>query len=144
MKTFISYAKDCKNRAGKIQKELDQFGFNCFLAHENIPPQTKWSEKIQDALENCDLFMPLLTAGFLESYYCQQETGFAYCRGIEILPVLIPKAPMGMISHIQGIRFNKNKFEASCWKIVRHIAKKPNIKRPVLDALIKWFGESNK
>jgi len=50
---------------------------------------------------------------------------------------------MGMISNLQAIKFNTDKFDDSCWKIVSHVAKKPNIKNPILDALIEWFGDSN-
>ena len=143
METFISYAKDIKKTAGKIKGYLDQYGFNCFLAHEDIPPQTEWPSEILDALERCDLFLPLLTLGFIESFFCQQETGYAYCRGIEILPVMISKAPMGMIADMQAVRFNKKKFKSSCWKIVEHVAKMDSISRSILDELITWFGESN-
>ena len=142
MNTFISYAKDIQRTAGKIKEYLDKYGFNCFLAHENIPPQTLWPDEILRALERCDLFLPLLTTGFIESFYCQQETGFAHCSDVEILPVMISKAPMGMIADLQAVRFNKKKFDPSCWKIVEHVAKKDSLSRPVLDALIEWFGES--
>ena len=142
METFISYSSVIKSTAGKIKNYLDQFGFNCFLAHEDIPPQTVWPKEILAALKRCDLFLPLLTSGFIESLFCQQETGFAYCKGIEILPVMISKAPMGMISDIQAVRFNKKNFDSSCWKIVKHVAKRESLSKPVLDALIKWFGES--
>ena len=143
METFISYSSEIKITAGKIKNYLDKFGFNCFLGHEDIPPQTTWPEKILFSLKQCDLFLPLLTPGFLESYYCQQETGFSYCKGVEILPIMISKAPMGMISNLQALRFNKKDFESSCWKIVKHVAKKDAISKSVLDALIEWFGESN-
>ena len=142
MKTFISYASDIKRPAGKIKEYLDKYGFNCFLAHEDIPPQTEWPSEILKALERCDLFLPLLTPGFITSFYCQQETGFAYCREVEILPVMISKAPMGMIADMQAVRFNRKKFELSCWRIVKHVAKKNSLSGPVLDALIKEFGES--
>ena len=143
MDTFISYASSIKRTAGKIKEYLDQFGFNCFLAHEDIPPQTVWPEEILNALRNCDLFLPLLTKGFMESFYCQQETGFAYCRDdVEILPVKITKAPMGMIANIQAVTFNKDKFDESCWKIVSHVAKNDSLSEQVLDALISWFGDS--
>ena len=141
--TFISYASDIRKTAGRIKKYLDQYGFNCFLAHEDIPPQTVWPDEVLDALEKCSLFLPLLTPKFIESFYCQQETGFAYCRGVEILPVMISKEPMGMIANLQALRFNKNKFDASCWKIVQHVAKTKSLSRPVLDALVNWFGESD-
>ncbi len=143
METFISYASGNKRKAGRIKKYIDQFGFNCFLAHEDIPPQTVWPEEILAALKRCDLFMPLLTSGFTESFFCQQETGFAYCKEIEILPVMISKAPMGMIANIQSVRFNSDEFDSSCWKIVKHVAKRESLSKPVLNALIKWFGESD-
>ena len=114
METFISYTSGIKRTAGKIKEYLDQYGFNCFLAHEDIPPQTEWLSEILKALERCDLFFPLLTPGFTTSFYCQQETGFAYCREVEILPVMIFKAPMGMIADIQAVRFKKKRFELSC------------------------------
>ncbi len=142
METFISYSSGNKRTAGKIKNYLDKFGFNCFLAHEDIPPQTVWPKEILAALKRCDLFLPLLTSGFVESFFCQQETGFAYCKGTEILPVMISKAPMGMISALQAVRFNKADFDSSCWKIVKHVAKRKSLSKPVLDALISWFGES--
>lgn len=49
---------------------------------------------------------------------------------------------MGMIANIQAVRFNKKQFEISCWKIVKHVAKNTSLSEPVLDALIKEFGES--
>ncbi len=143
MYTFISYASDFRKTAGKIKKYLDQYGFNCFLAHEDIPPQTVWPEEILTALKNCDLFLPLLTSRFTESFYCQQEVGFAYCRKVEILPVMISKEPMGMIADLQAVRFNEKKLASSCWKIVQHVAKRESLSGPILDALVNWFGESD-
>ena len=143
MKTCISYASYIRVTAGKVKKYLDTFGFNCFVAHEDIPPQTEWPTQIMNALKESDLFLPLLTPGFISSFYCQQETGFAYCNEIEILPVYISKAPMGMIANIQAVRFKRKLIENSCWKIINHIGKRSNNKKQILDALIKWFGESN-
>lgn len=58
------------------------------------------------------------------------------------MPVMISKAPMGMIADIQAVRFNKKQFEKSCWKIVEHVAKNTSLSEPILYALIKEFGES--
>ena len=142
MRTFISYSSDIKKIAGKIKAYLDDYGFNCFLAHEDIPPQTVWPDEIIKALKECDLFLPLLTPEFTTSFFCQQETGFAYCRKVEILPVKISKAPMGMIANLQAVSFNERQVENSCWKIVDHIAKKTSLSGQILDELIKLFGES--
>ena len=83
-----------------------------------------------------------MTPEYRDSFYCQQETGYAYCNGVEILPILISDEPMGLIYDLQGIKFEKKRFEESCWKIVDHIARNPSLSEPILDALIKEFGES--
>jgi hypothetical protein len=142
MNSFISYSSEIKRTAGRIKSYLDRYGFNCFLAHEDIPPQTVWPEKILYALKKCDLFIPLLTEGFTNSFYCQQETGFAYCHKVEILPILISEKPMGMIANLQAIPFNKTEFDKSCWKIVEHVAHNAKLAAPILDAAIDIFGRS--
>jgi hypothetical protein len=143
MKTFISYESSIKITAGKVKSNLDKFGFDCFLAHENIVPESKWPDELKKALESSSLFLPILTPEFKTSYYCQQETGFALCKGVTILPVMISQPPMGMIANLQAIKFNEFDIENSCWQIVIHVAKKPRtISKPILDSLIKWLGES--
>lgn len=143
MKTFISYESTIKVMAGNIKSYLDNFNFNCFLAHEDIIPQNKWPEDLDKALKSSSLFLPILTPEFKQSFYCQQETGFACCQGIQILPVMVSQSPMGMISDLQAIKFNESDLENSCWKIVDHVAKNPALSKTVLDALIQWFGESD-
>jgi hypothetical protein len=142
MNTFISYSTEDKEIAGTIKRNLDQYDFNCFLAHDDIPFQSKWPKKIIDNLKTCNLFLPLLTENFNKSYYCQQEIGFAFCRDIDILPIMITKKPIGMIDDIQSLRFNEKDIDCSCWKIVKHLAKNKTHSKSVLNAIIKWFGES--
>lgn len=143
MQTFISYNSNIDRLAGDIKEYLDQYGFNCFLAHDDIPPQSRWLEKVEENLEESDLFLPLLTPEFGTSIYCQQETGYAYCRDIEILPVVISHQPMGFISGIQGIKFDENEFDESCWAIVKYVAKIKDLSAPILKRLIKDFGETS-
>lgn len=143
MFTFISYSSDIKRMAAKIKEYLDEYDFNCFLAHEDIPPQTVWPAEIEKALQECDLFLPLLTPEFTTSFFCQQETGFAYCRKVEILPVMISKTPMGMIAGIQAVKFNEKKFEDSCWKIVEHVAEKTPLSEQIVDVFIREFGDTS-
>jgi len=85
MDTFISYASTEKRVAGRIKEHLDQFRFNCFLAHEDIPPQTKSPAEIVNALETCDLFLPVLTKDFTTSFFASKKldspiaAGLRYC-----------------------------------------------------------------
>ena len=142
MKTFISYVSGISRLAGRIKEYLDEYGFNCFLAHEDIEPQSDWPKEIEENLEECDLFLPLLTPRFRTSFYCQQETGYAYRNRVEIVPILISATPLGFIANLQGIKFKRKRFDESCWKIVEHVAQNKRLSKPVIDALIRHFGKS--
>ena len=96
MKTFISYHNSIDRLAGDIKEYLDDYAFNCFLAHEDIVPQSDWPEEIEQNLIESDLFLPLLTPEFETSFFCQQETGYAYSKRIEIVPVLYLKLQWGL------------------------------------------------
>lgn len=143
MKTFISYHSSMDSLAGDIKSYLDRYGFNCFLAHDDIPPQEEWISEIEKNLLQCDLFMPLLTHEYKTSFFCQQETGIAYYRRIDILPILMTERPMGFIARYQGIRFSKQNFENSCWKIVKHVAKNLLFSDIVVDKILDEFCGSN-
>ena len=144
MRTFISYVTKYSKVSGRIKRYLDEYSFNCFLAHEDIPPQTHWPQELVKNLVECDLFLALLTPEYKTSFYCQQEVGYVCCRRIEILPILISAdPPMGLIGDIQGIKFNKDDFDSSCWKIVKHVAKIDSISRPVIKKLIDEFGSAS-
>jgi hypothetical protein len=142
MKTFISYSSEASSTAGKIKEYLDKYGFCCFLAHEDIPAQTVWPKQIIEALKECTLFIPILTPEFSTSLFCQQEVGFAYCSTVEILPIMAPTPPMGMIADIQGLKYSKKNHDDSCWKIVDHIAKSETLCKEVIDSMIFQFGNS--
>jgi hypothetical protein len=143
MKTFISYQSGIKRLAGRIKRHLDRYDFNCFLAHDDIPPQSRWLAEIEQNLYQCDLFIPLLTEESETSIFCQQEIGFAYARKTEILPVLISTQPAGLIAGVQGIPFSTEDFENSCWNIVKHVGKKTQFSDLIIDKIIDEFGQSN-
>jgi hypothetical protein len=111
MNTFISYVAESSKLAGQIKKYLNRYSFNCFLAHEDIPPQSHWPQKLLKNLKECDLFLALLTPEYITSFYCQQELGYVCCRQIEIIPILISANPMGLIGDIQGVKFNEDDFD---------------------------------
>jgi hypothetical protein len=143
MKSFISYHSSIDSFAGDMKRYLDRYGFNCFLAHDDIPPQAEWIQEIEQNLIQSDLFLPLLTPEYKYSFFCQQETGIAYYRRIEILPILMSEPPMGFIGRYQGIRFSQNNFENSCWKIVKHVAKISRFSDTVIDKILDEFCNSN-
>jgi hypothetical protein len=144
VKTFISYVAHAKQKrlAGRIKRYLDKYAFNCFLAHEDIPPLSHWPRRLQKNLDECDLFLAVLTTEYNESFYCQQELGYACHRKIEVLPILVSALPVGIIYDVQGIHLNPKTLVASCRKIVRHVATIESLSEPVVSEMINEFGEA--
>ncbi len=58
---FLSYSSRDKKLAGLIKKELDFFGFDTFLAHDDLVPSVEWQRTIVCRLKGCQVFLPLLT-----------------------------------------------------------------------------------
>jgi hypothetical protein len=56
------------------------------VAHEDIHPTLEWQVEIERALYNMDAFLAIHTPGFKDSFWTQQEIGFAVGRGMKIFP----------------------------------------------------------
>lgn len=107
MKIFISYSQNDKVLAGELKRQFEAFGIDCFVAHDDITPGSEWEREIRANLESADYFMPIYTVDLMQSYWCQQECGFAVARDKKII-CLIPDTngidPVGFCSRYQGVK----------------------------------------
>ena len=101
---FISHLAAYKKEAQCLKWELGYFGVSSFVAHEDIEPTKEWQEEIESALRNTKCLVALLKPGFQESKWCAQEVGFAYARGMKIIPVIQGVDPYGFIGKIHGLK----------------------------------------
>ena len=99
---FLSHISAEKKLASNIKKHLADGGIDGFVAHEDIEPTKKWLDQIELALETCDALAPILTPGFHESKWTDQEVGFCVNRRVLIVPVRLGVDPYGFISRYQG------------------------------------------
>jgi hypothetical protein len=74
-----------------------------FVAHEDIQPTREWQLEIERALWTMDAFLAIHTAGFKDSFWTQQEIGFALGRGTKIISLKIDEDQTGFISKKQAI-----------------------------------------
>lgn len=86
-----------------LKEELKLYGISCFVAHEDIHPTKEWQIEIENALDSMDAFVALLTDGFHDSLWTDQEMGFAFARGVPIVPVKLGKDPYGFIGKFQAL-----------------------------------------
>jgi len=139
MKVFISYAHQDKELVGNIKRYLEgYYGFDVFLAHEDISPSLKWEEVIILNLDTCNIFIAFLTNHFKNSEWTDQETGFALKRGIKIIPINAGLNPYGFISRYQALSYRDT--ASACSEILRVLVETPDLREQVLDLLINNYG----
>jgi len=147
-KIFISYSSRYnKEIAGDIKRYFEEYeGIECFVAHDDIIPGSKWEKEIIEKLNSADFFMPIQTEYLEASYWCQQEAGYAIAKEIKIVP-LIPDTegtePVGFYAKFQGFKIKTNDLKNSVklWLIKENIIQEDEVSE--IDKRIFLFANSN-
>ena len=79
---FLSHISTFKAQAAELKDRLRLFGVSCFVAHQDIEPETEWQNEIEVALASMHGFVAMLSDGFHESNWTDQEVGFAFARQV--------------------------------------------------------------
>ena len=137
---FISYSNKDKVLAGEIKTQLEVMGFNVFLAHEDIEPNTEWQIEIIKNLKKCDVFIPLISENFEESDWTDQETGIAFGLDKYIIPISIDVAPYGFIGKIQSLKCRTS--PETCAKIWEILSKTSLLDRLKESLIIKFIDSA--
>jgi len=126
IEVFLSYSNRDKELAGKIAKLLEEKGIDVFLAHEDIEISKEWREEILKHLRNCNFLIALLTPNFKDSTWTNQETGFAFGKGVKIIPLIVGNTTnslidFGFLESFQGIHIEDNDLSKYIEKILKII-----------------------
>ncbi|MGB6386508.1 MAG: toll/interleukin-1 receptor domain-containing protein [Terriglobales bacterium] len=101
-RVFLSHKSEVKKEAADLKKRLGSFGISSFVAHEDIVPTKEWQDEIENALASTDAFVALMTEGFHDSLWTDQEVGFAIGRGVPIIAAKLGRDPYGFIGKFQA------------------------------------------
>ena len=103
-RAFVSYSVEKKEAGGAVKECLSRFGYECFLAHEDLQVSEEWKRRILEELGSADVFVALLSEEFLASKWCGQELGFIVSRpDVLVVPLSLDGTmPYGFIEHLQG------------------------------------------
>lgn len=148
IRIFISHSSLDKNVAGTIKQILETyFGFEVFVAHDDIEPTAVWTDRILEELVSTDVVLALLTENFKNSNFTDQECGYALALKKYIIPVKISINPYGFIGKFQALPFKilSNHTESwitFCRKIVETINTHELFAGKVTDLLIKALKNS--
>ena len=100
---FLSHKSEVKKETAILKDALRLFGIAAFVAHEDIHPTKVWQDEIENALATMDGFVALMTEGFHDSNWTDQEVGFALARGVPIIAVRLGAVPYGFLGKFQAL-----------------------------------------
>ena len=142
IRVFVSYSSDDKYLAGDVKRILEQYGLTVFLAHDDIEPTFEWQTEIIKNLNECDVFIPILTRSFSNSEWTDQEVGMAFGLEKLIIPLKVDTDPYGFISKIQACKLDVEKPSRTCLKII-NVLKVSKFRESLIDSLLHGLEEAN-
>jgi hypothetical protein len=139
---FISHVSKIKEKTSQLKDALVGFGMRGFVAHEDIEPTKEWQAEIEAALSTMDALVALLSPGFNESKWCDQEVGVAIGRRVPIVPVKVDLDPYGLFGKYQAIQAKgKNPSEVAP-QVYEALVNKPQTGPKITTQLVRMFQES--
>ena len=111
-RTFISYSRINKEFALELALELRNSGFDIWLDQLDIPTGSRWDDEVEKALEECEIFMVILTPASSTSDNVKDEIGYAIDAGKRILPILLENAKVPLrLTRFNYVDFTKKSYE---------------------------------
>ena len=140
---FLSHKAEVKSQIYVLKQGLEEYGVEAFVAHADIDPGTEWQEEILGALEVMDAFVPVLTEGFRDSQWTDQEVGYAIARGVRIIPLRLGVDPYGFMGKYQGLTCD---WEDAPEEIIRALMVDPAMVDAYIDSLTQCpnYATANK
>jgi hypothetical protein len=101
VRVFLSHLALEREFVSTVAEALAIHGLNGFVAHQAIEVNKKWATEIQRALRSTQVLVGLVHQGFSNSYWVNQEIGWALGRDIPIFMVRLGEDPAGFLSDTQ-------------------------------------------
>lgn len=86
---FISYQTSDTDDACWVKKVLIENGINCWMAPDSIPGGSSYADEIDDAINNCTVFVLVLSEKAQQSKWVKKELDRAINTGKLVLPFMI-------------------------------------------------------
>lgn len=100
---FLSHVSEHRIAVSKLKDQLAVRGVTGFVAHEDIEPSLEWRGEIELGLRSMHALAALVTPDFHASLWTDQEIGWAFGRGVLVLPVRLGVDPYGFAGKHQGV-----------------------------------------
>src|SRR5271167_3881501 len=84
---FFSYSRDDSEFALRLAEDLKAAGANVWLDQLDIAPGQRWARAVQDALNNCQRLLVILSPSSVSSTNVEDEVTFALEEHKTVIPV---------------------------------------------------------
>jgi TIR domain len=141
---FITHVDARRAVAGELRDGLRPFDIDAFVAHESIAATTPWQDEIEDALLTRHACVAILSDGFNESNWCDQEVGVCFGRGVLVLSISDGLSPYGFIGKFQA--FNPRRYgdpNEMCQAIYELLRDNKRARTAMAGALVHRFENSD-
>jgi hypothetical protein len=139
---FLSHVTSFKQRTAALRQSLSRFKISAFVAHDTIDAGELWQKEIEAALRTMDAMAAILTPGFSESKWTDQEVGWALGAGVYVLPVRRGLDPYGFIGEVQGIQGVNKKVGAVAEELFLALLRNGKTRFRMTEALIAGVARS--
>ena len=112
-RVFVSYSTDDLNFVQDFVQTLMSNGVDIWWDKSSLQGGDDWQEDIEQAIENCEIYMVLLSPNSIRSDWVKKEYTCAMDRNKEVIPILYQdcKVPIALIDinyiDIQGPKYQK-------------------------------------
>jgi len=117
-RVFISYArKDGATLAQRLQKDLEEQGFDAWLDTQRIDGGAVWSMELDEAIDSRQVVIALLSPASYISEICRAEQLRALDKGKRVIPVVVLDQRgqrLVPLLHLRLERFSRNPRQRLC------------------------------
>ena len=140
---FLSHKAEHRADASTLKAELMALGFACFVAHEDIQPTLEWQLEIERALNSMEALLALMTPGFSDSDWTDQEVGVAIGRGVPVVSVDLGQTAYGFIGKYQAVKGTGKTPDVLAGELAGLFVADPMSRRKVVEALLIRFENAS-
>jgi hypothetical protein len=143
LRVFLTHKSQFKVETADLKDRLRPYCVACFVAHEDIEPSKEWQVEIEKALFSMHALVPILSPGFHDSNWTDQEVGIAIGRGIPVIPVKLGTDPYGFIGKYQALPGHSKTTPELAEQLFALLIKQPSIADVAIESLIAGFEQSD-
>jgi hypothetical protein len=119
---FLSHSSKDAASVVTIRDQAEAVGVEVYLFSDDLHPGDNTAQKLQEAMQQCQAVVVLLTSNSAESAYVQQEIGLAEGLGLPIIPLVESGVPPHRLAMLQGrdyIPFDRDGVQPALTELTR-------------------------